>query len=110
MIIYQYLAAAAVLSTAVGAWHVPQGNRRSAFSHYAVARRDVLAAFGGAASSTMLHPFVEVDAGDSVAIDGKLRTVELLWDDRPTVSRKRCLNLQVGWICTSPYRNDVFKR
>lgn len=90
MIIYQYLAVAAVLSTAVGAWHVPQGGRRSAFSHYAVGRRDVLAAFGGAVSSTMLHPFVEADAADSVAIDGKFRTVEVFWDDCPTVSRNRC--------------------
>lgn len=106
MIIYQYLAVAVFLSTAVGAWNVPQGDRRSPFSPYAVERRDVLTAFGGAASSTLLHPFVGANAADSAAIDGKLRTVELLWDDCPTVSRNS-LALQVDWIRTSPYRNDV---
>jgi hypothetical protein len=96
MTIYQYLAVAAVLYTAVGAWNIPQGDRRSAFSPYTFERRDVLAAFGGAASSTMLlHPFVEANAADSKTIDGKLRTVEMLWDDCPTVSRNRHLALQV---------------
>jgi hypothetical protein len=99
MIIYQYLAVAAVLSTTtavLGAWNVvpaQEGDRRSVFPPYAVERRDVLAAFGGAAAgSTMLHPLLlEANAADSAAaaaMDGKLRLVELLWDDCPTVSRK----------------------
>jgi hypothetical protein len=111
MIIWQCLAVATVLSVAVGAWNVPQqGDCRSAFPPHAVERRDVLAAFGGAASSTLLHPFIEANAADSAAINGKLRTVELLWDDRPTVSRNVYLTLQLDWmIRTSPCWNDVCK-
>jgi hypothetical protein len=105
MIICQHLAVATVLSVAVGAWNAPQqGDRRSAFPPCAVERRDVLAAFGGAASSTLLHPFIEANAADSAAINGKLRTVELLWDDRPAVSRNVYLTLQLDWmIRTSPH-------
>jgi hypothetical protein len=99
MNICQCLAVATVLSMAVGAWNAPQqGDRRSAFPPCAVERRDVLAAFGGAASSTLPHPFIEANAADSAAIGGKLRTVELLWDDRPAASRNVYLTLQLDWM------------